>query len=238
MTDTIREQIISAIETKIANIRKDKGYQTDCGKSVFRVKKEIDPDELDAVIIWPKPEESNREYKIDMITMPIEVQGLQLFGNVNPSIISEKILGDLKESLMGKRWELDFTSGGTYQPQPGDEIEGASSGATAIIESVSRDSGTWAGGSAAGSFILRRLSGTFESENLDVGSNSNIATTNASITYESPQESTTDDLADDIIYQSGGTDEYPDSEQLAVGASVTVNIIYRTMAGDPFSQPT
>jgi hypothetical protein len=238
MTDTIREQIISAIETKMAIIREDKGYQTECGKAVFRVKKEIDPDELPAVIIWPKSESATRQYKADNITMPVEVQGLQLFGDTNPSIISEKILGDLKEALMGRRWELEFTSGGTYQPQPGDEIEGASSGATAIVESIDLDSGSWAGGDAAGTLILRRLSGTFESENLDIGANSNIATTDATIVYESSEESTAGDLVDDINYQSGGTDEYPDAEQVAVGASVLVNIIYQTVAGDPYSQPT
>lgn len=238
MTDTIREQIISAVESKLAIIRTSKGYQTECGKTIFRIKKSLNPDELDAIVIWPRMEENSREYGIDQKIMPIEVQGLKLFGDSNASLISEQILGDLQEALIGKRWELAFTSGGTYQPQPGDEIEGATSGATALIESVSVDSGAWENGDAAGSFTLRRLSETFESENLNIGANSNIATTNASITYEGPIESTTDDLADDIIYQSGGTDEYPDPEQLAVGASIVVNIVYRTISGNPFSQPT
>lgn len=69
-----------------------------------------------------------------------------------------------------------FTSGGTYEIKPGDTVTGATSAATAVVIGVRLTSGTFAAGTAAGVLFLRSDSGTFQSENLDVGSNLNVAT--------------------------------------------------------------
>jgi len=69
-----------------------------------------------------------------------------------------------------------FTSGGTYETRPGDIVVGATSAATASVVSVTLSSGTFAGGDAAGTLILDNQVGTFESENLNVGTNANVAT--------------------------------------------------------------
>jgi hypothetical protein len=69
-----------------------------------------------------------------------------------------------------------FTSGGTYVIQKGDTITGATSAATAVVIGVRLTSGTFAGGDAAGVLFVEQDSGTFQSENLDVGSNTNVAT--------------------------------------------------------------
>ena len=45
---------------------------------------------------------------------------------------------------------LPFTSGGTYEVVVGNTITGATSGSTAVITKIDLDSGTWAGGDAAG----------------------------------------------------------------------------------------
>jgi hypothetical protein len=75
-----------------------------------------------------------------------------------------------------KPTSLVFTSGGTYTVSPGDTITGATSAATAIVEKVTLSSGTWGGGDAAGTLTIYGQSGTFQAENLNVGSNSNVAT--------------------------------------------------------------
>ena len=72
--------------------------------------------------------------------------------------------------------KLAFTSGGTFQVKLGHRIVGAISGAEAIIRAVELTSGTWAGGDAAGNFYLESQTGTFQSENIDVDGNSNVAT--------------------------------------------------------------
>lgn len=71
---------------------------------------------------------------------------------------------------------LAFTSGGTTEIEEGVTITGATSAATATVERVILTSGTWAGGNAAGRFVLSGQTGTFQSENLDVGASLNLAT--------------------------------------------------------------
>lgn len=74
-------------------------------------------------------------------------------------------------------WKLAYTSGGTYEVVAGDTITGATSSVTATVFGVQLASGTWAGGDAAGTiWILDDQSGAFQSENLNVGANSNVAT--------------------------------------------------------------
>ena len=71
---------------------------------------------------------------------------------------------------------LPFTSGGTTEIVEGNTITGAISGATAVITRVALQSGSWAGGDAAGYLIFASQTGTFQAENLDVGASLNLAT--------------------------------------------------------------
>ncbi|RMH42402.1 MAG: hypothetical protein D6688_10260 [Alphaproteobacteria bacterium] len=71
---------------------------------------------------------------------------------------------------------LDFTSG-NVAPSEGDVIQGATSGATATVERVVLQSGTWSG-TAAGYLVLSGQTGTFVAESLNntTTSATNIAT--------------------------------------------------------------
>ncbi|MDO9527386.1 MAG: hypothetical protein Q7J57_17900, partial [Gemmobacter sp.] len=71
---------------------------------------------------------------------------------------------------------IAFTSGGTYEIKETDVIVGATSAATAVVRRVILTSGTFAGGDAAGRLIVDSVAGTFVSENLNVGANTNVAT--------------------------------------------------------------
>lgn len=59
-----------------------------------------------------------------------------------------------------------FTSGGTTTLKAGDKLTGATSGAYGYIRQIILDSGSWAGGDAAGWFIFEPdgITGTFQSE--------------------------------------------------------------------------
>lgn len=75
--------------------------------------------------------------------------------------------------------ELPFTSGGeAYTPVEGDTITGNTSTETAVITRIVLESGTFAGGDAAGRFIYAISSGAFQAETLDIGANTNVANTN------------------------------------------------------------
>lgn len=233
---TIREQIITAIESKLEECLVSKGYAVNSGSKVFRGLRPADPDNLPAISFFPGIETIVREYRKYALSMQLRVEGIALFGSSNPSVISEKILGDLIELITGKKWVVPYTSGGTYRIKPGDTVEGASSSATGYVESVSLSSGSWAGGTAAGNITIRRKSGTFESENIDVGSNSNVATTTGVLTYQAAITTTTNSLARDIQYIEGGLEEYPEGGEKTVGASALFAIIYETETGNPFAQ--
>jgi hypothetical protein len=71
---------------------------------------------------------------------------------------------------------LAFTSGGVHELLVGDTITGATGGATAVIVAIDLESGSWAGGDAAGDLWINQQSGTFEAENLNEGANNNVAT--------------------------------------------------------------
>ena len=234
--DTIREQIIKAIRSKLAVIRVVNGYNTDCGANVRRAKKNLDPDELPATVVWPKSEEAGRNYGSGVHVMPVQVDALVLHGAVNPSVVAELILGDLIEAMTGIVWSLPFTSGGTYDIAVGDAVTGATSGAAAHVAGVSLSSGSWAGGDAAGTLTLRRLTGTFQAENLNVGVWMNVAAIAGEPTGEGAIDTTTGGLAEGIEYASGGIDEYPEGGEQATGVVARWNIKYRILNGDPYHQ--
>lgn len=81
-------------------------------------------------------------------------------------------------------WVIPFTSGGTTEVEAGDTIEGATSGARAVVKQVLLMSGTWAGGDAAGFFICSRdsLTGTFQTESVFIDSDTNSGADDASVT--------------------------------------------------------
>ena len=229
---TIREQTILAIISKVAKVKKANGYNTDCGATVLRAVKLVDPDNLPLISVWPQPEESVREYGKMVCSMPIRIEGLIAYGVENPSVMAELMLGDIIENVLGIDWTLPFTTGKT-EIKVGDVVTGAS--AIGYVCGVEVTSGTWDGNDAAGNLSLRRLSGTFKAENLKV-SGAVVAATTGLITAESAIKTTTGELADSIEYVGGGTDDYPEDGGIAVGISTMFNFRYEVNIGDPYRQ--
>jgi hypothetical protein len=238
MADSIREQIISAMTTKLANIRKKYGYNTDCGSQVFRgLPVPISKDYLPASSIMPLLDANENLNGRVRRVMQIRVQGLKEFGSDNPSNVSENVFADLIECIQGIIWTLGYDSGGTNIPVPGDSVIGEDSGATAIIESVSLNSGTWSGGNASGDLALRRLTGEFEDdEELTIAGNAGALTVDGTAISQDAITSTTGGLAENIFYMSGGLDSYPEHDDQVVGATITFNVEYKTLPGNPYSQ--
>lgn len=87
-----------------------------------------------------------------------------------------------KAFLGGGKYVVPFSGGGTTEISVGDTIKGATSNATAIVEQVLEYSGTWAGGDAAGFFVVRDLDGTFQSENVYISSDNTSGTDDATVT--------------------------------------------------------
>ncbi len=236
MADTIREQIISAIETKVAEVLTAKGYNTGIGANVFRALARLDPDDAPCIVIWPGEEAVDSESRDHAVTMNVHVEGFKEYGDSNPSEVYEAILGDLIDAVVGRKWTLPFTAG-AEEIEAGDSIEGQTSGATALVEAVSVSSGSWAGGDAAGNLTLRRKSGTFSSETLDiVGGAVGAADTTGVSGTTGPEASACGDLADDIRYAGSGGEPGTEAGDTITGVSAVFEIRYRTAIGDPYTQ--
>ncbi len=77
--------------------------------------------------------------------------------------------GDIVTTAFLDTWIIPFSGGGTNVLAAGDTITGVTNtGVSAIIEEVLLYSGSWAGGNAAGFFIVKRDNqiGTFGGENV------------------------------------------------------------------------
>lgn len=119
----------------------------------------------------------------DTFTVTVPVGGLQYrainFSGVDGSGVAAGLAYDTYDASASGDRTVSYTSGGTYEILPGDTITGATSASTARVVSLTLATGTWAGGDAAGVLTLDTRSGALQSENLDVGGNSNVATIGA-----------------------------------------------------------
>ena len=95
MADTIREQIISAYVTRLDQITNGNGYNSNVGNSVFRALKIIEQEDLPACVLWPGIEESVNRYGQNECVFTVKVEAIMEFGDTNPSVIQEQLLGDL-----------------------------------------------------------------------------------------------------------------------------------------------
>lgn len=239
MSNPIRQQILDAIETKLAQVLKTNGYNTDCGKNVYQ--SQVHGLEIPFENFAPQDEtsavDSEKAYGMDARVVRVTLESAVDYSELDsPGALVEQMLADQIEVFAGKKYSLAFTSGGTYSIQPGHTITGADSEATAYVESVSVTSGSWAGGNAAGTLTLRRKTGTFTAENLDVGSNSNVATIAGSPTTSNPEATTTGGLAENIQYVGGGARSYPEAGENVIGCYAEFNVLFYTLTGDPYNQ--
>lgn len=82
-------------------------------------------------------------------------------------------------TLEDSQESLAFTSGGTYQVVVGDTVVGNTSAATGVVTKVTLSGGTWAGGDAAGTLLVRDRTGTFSAaENINIVANGVVTHTN------------------------------------------------------------
>jgi hypothetical protein len=105
-----------------------------------------------------------------------------------------------------------------------------------LVISVSLDSGSWAGGDAAGSLTLRRVKGMFENnEDLEVSAVTGTATADGTLSGSGPVDLLAGGLADAITFFSGNL-IMPDADGKTVGANVVFYVRYKQTAGNPYSQ--
>lgn len=116
--NTIRELIILEFIARAAVIRTTgttQAYATDIGETVLRARPKVDPEELPCVVVWPQVETAENIYGKSRHKMPFKIEGLAIFGTDDPSVISERILGDLIKCFTSPLWEPDYIESIVYQ---------------------------------------------------------------------------------------------------------------------------
>jgi len=235
MTTTIRDQIIGAIVTGLGGITTAAGYNTGIGATVYRARTAVDPGDAPFCNVFAGRETSAPDrYGRSIVTMPITIEAAAVFSGDAFYTTEEKLLGDLIERMTADVFSLSFTLG-TTAIAPGNTITGAVSGATAYVSSVTVATGTWAGGNAAGTLTLLRKSGTFQAENMKV-SGSVVAATAGTITGQSAVTRMTSGLSDSILYTGGGPASSTHIDAGLAGVTADFNIVYQTIAGNPYGQ--
>lgn len=236
----IRERIIQAIAAKLGRIRTANGYNTDLGAHIHRAIRRMAPDHAAAGSVFPRAEGKGRpirpQYGSTLLTMPMDVNAvLRVAAGANPSELSEPVLADIIEAMIGNLFTARFDHGST-EIAAGDTITGETSEATAWVEGVNLLGGSWAAGSAAGTLMLRRMTGTFQAGEPLIVNGATVAVIDAAPAYTPPVQSTTDGLADRIDYMRGGVMDYPEADKTAGGVISQWRIQYRIINGDPYHQ--
>jgi len=106
--NTIREEIILEIIARAAVIRtagSPQPYATDIGETVLRARPKVDPDDLPCTVVWPQAEMAENVHGKSRHKMPVKVEGLAAFGAEDPSVVSERILGDLIKCFTSPAWD-------------------------------------------------------------------------------------------------------------------------------------
>jgi hypothetical protein len=98
MADTIREKIIKAAMAQLAKIKTSAGYNYTMVEPL-RGKTSFDPAHTPVSVVFAGTEENVRQYGRENLTMLMRVESHMVFGDVNASVVQEKLLGDLRKNL-------------------------------------------------------------------------------------------------------------------------------------------
>ena len=128
MPNSKRDLIIRSLLERASEITTSNGYSTNIGENAYRAASKIDPNRLPSCVIFPLVEIAERiggaEY---LCTMPVRIEAVSMTGIINPSVLSEIILGDIKQAFLGSPIsslieEISYTNGGTNDYSKNDTV--------------------------------------------------------------------------------------------------------------------
>jgi len=107
MADSIREQILQAIQTQLETITAANGYDNTV-LTVERVRQTFFDDELPAIGIWDEAEETTLHHNKAYQAMEVRLDAIIDAGTSNRSVALNKMRADLKKAIQSG----DITFGG------------------------------------------------------------------------------------------------------------------------------
>jgi len=229
VADTIREQIISAYITRLADWTVANGFNHGCGGSVFRAVQHVDEADVPACVLIPNLEEVTQQYGQNHCEMMVRIEAMADVGSTNPSVIQEQLLGDVIKIMTAPPYLcLTFAAGGYIDAVAGDvgkTVTGGSTGDTGTLIRYDNDTRQWT--------ILPDDSGdafdAVEAVTIKDGKGAGTTSQAAGQVHATP-------LTESIVYATGGPAETPKGEDTMVAVFAEFRIKYNTLAGDPYSQ--
>jgi hypothetical protein len=109
MANTIRELILQDLQVQAAKITVVNGYNTNIGGTTARGRSAFGPGELPAVNIIDKPEEVEKRFGKNACTMEVLIEAIVDYGDSNPSVISNQMLGDLIKAFTNTTFKATLT---------------------------------------------------------------------------------------------------------------------------------
>lgn len=105
MTDSIRQQIISSVDTRFKTILTTNGYQTDIGANVFDWRAEALEDSNLPALIYRDIQCSTEISNISSYTHKMTVEAIAVVANDTPVAIIRQIIADIDEAIgVDDRW--------------------------------------------------------------------------------------------------------------------------------------
>ncbi|MBF0590302.1 MAG: hypothetical protein HQL53_14370 [Magnetococcales bacterium] len=101
MSDSIREQILQALVTRLEEITLANGYSVDLTGAIHRARRFSRESHLPFLTIWDQKESASAEYDALQLTMGVEIELFADHGEENPSAVVNRLLADLMRSLTG-----------------------------------------------------------------------------------------------------------------------------------------
>lgn len=230
MADTIREQIICAYMTRLADWTTARGFNHGCGANVFRAVQYVDQEDMPAAVLLPQAEEVTQQYGQNHCEMMLKIEALAEIGDTNPSVIQEQLLGDVIKIMTAAPYLcLVFQAGGYINAVAGDigkTVTGVSTGDTGTLISYDNTTRQWT--------ILPDSSG----DGFDAASEAVTVSggTGSGTTGQAAEQVHVTPLVTSIGYASGGPGAIPQGEDTTVAVFAEFRIKYNTLAGDPYSQ--
>jgi len=104
MAETIAHRIIDALVTRVANILRADGYETDAGARVYIGRERVQTEDLPCVVVLAGPISPSGAEQTDhgrTWQRTISIQAMSEADPRNPGDVGERLLSDLHKAILG-----------------------------------------------------------------------------------------------------------------------------------------
>lgn len=106
-THSIRSRILTALGDRCYSLLALLPDDRERTPAIYWARQSLTPTEVPAVVIIPQPEQAERQYGVDQMTMPVSISMVCLLGDWVPVDLGEYLLAQMRKEIPG----VDHTLG-------------------------------------------------------------------------------------------------------------------------------